>query len=308
VADLDSTYIYLYLHGYLVLPRGPYVHACAQHASPAWQHGAAKWQWRDLLNRPAGSVPQLRQTSFAAIPVVMEAAPAPLQTLQEQLPALQALESVRSVTGPTPAALVPHFIVPPGSKTPVGVGVPSGTAWDWDVSSAVGPPLRPETDGPWEIEVRLDGPDRTAYSHPVRLRLTVGPDYPQTAPVVRFASIVHHFMLQKARPHEMLEQYMNAVVADEGADHSLAGTVEAVLTFLATPLHPCDHCDTNYKAVGQQNHERWQSIENYTPLRRHPRLFEPSTFLRPEDLAPPFRCGARARVPRRQPGQPKVAP
>ena len=171
----------------------------------------------------------------------------------------------------------------------MGVGVPSGAKWDETPGSAIGPPPRPDADGPWEIEVTFDGPDRSAYSHPIYIRLTVGSDYPSTAPSVRFASIVHHFMLQKARPHDMLQQYMEAVVADERKEHSLAGTLEAVLTFLATPLHPCDHCDTSYKTVAQENHERWQAIENYVPLRRHPRLFEPSTFAQSDDFAPPFR-------------------
>lgn len=221
----------------------------------------------------------------------MEAAPAALQAVEAQLPALQALESVCSVSGILPCPLVPYFAIVPGShsKTPVGIGVPSGAKWDENPATAVGRPPCPETDGPWEMEVVFNGPDRSAYSHPIRLRLTIGPDYPQSAPSVRFASIVHHFMLQKARPHEMLEQYMDAVIADEGTEHSLVGTMEAVLTFLATPLHPCEHCDTNYKAAAQQNHERWQAIENYEPLRRHPRLFDPSTFVQLDDFAPTFR-------------------
>ena len=87
----------------------------------------------------------------------------------------------------------------------------------------------------------------------------------------------------------MLEQYMEAVAADKDKEHSLASALEAVVTFLGTPLHPCDHCDANYKAVAQENHERWQAIEGYKPLRRHPRLFDPTTFVQPDDFAPAFR-------------------
>ena len=221
---------------------------------------------------------------------IMEAPPAALQAVEAQLPALRALEFVRSVRGPNPSLLVPRFAVVPGStQDPVGVGMPSGARWDEDPASAVGPPLRPEADGPWEIEVTFDGPDGSAYSHPIRIRLTVGTDYPRTAPALRFESIVHHFMLQNARPHDMLEQYMESVVAAEGKEHSLAGALEAVVTFLTVPLHPCDHCESNYKVVAQQNHERWQAIESYELQRRHPRLFDPSTFVLPDDLAPPFR-------------------
>ena len=33
--------------------------------------------------------------------------------------------------------------------------------------------------------------------------------------------------------------------AKAGGQHSLAATLDAVLTFLRTPLHPCEHCDTS---------------------------------------------------------------
>ena len=255
-------------------------------------HDARREQVRFRRAR-AGEPPRARVGAQGpgqpALDMEAATAPAALRAVEEQLPALRALQSVRGVRGPRPCPLVPHFVIVPGSKVPVGVGVPSGAKWDETPGSAIGPPPRPDIDGPWEIEITFDGPDRSAYSHPICIRLTVGSDYPHTAPSVRFASIVHHFMLQKARPHDMLQQYMEALVADEHKEHSLAGTLEAVLTFLATPLHPCDHCDTNYKTVAQENHERWQAIENYVPLRRHPRLFEPSTFVQSDDFAPPFR-------------------
>ena len=105
-------------------------------------------------------------------------------------------------------------------------------------------------------QVEIDGPERSAYSHPIKLRLLVPSEFPAAAPAVRFASIIHHFMSQKHSPHEMLEQYIDAVAAAEAeGEHTLAATVEAVMTFLSTPLHPCDHCDANYKATAQQNHE-----------------------------------------------------
>ena len=82
---------------------------------------------------------------------------------------------------------------------------------------------------------------------------------------------------------------MEAVAAAEaGGQHSLAATLDAVLTFLRTPLHPCEHCDTNYKIVGQQNHERWSAIEAYMPQRRHPWLFDPTTCWADDSFDPRF--------------------
>jgi hypothetical protein len=126
---------------------------------------------------------------------------------------------------------------------------------------------------------------------------------------VRFGSIVHHFMVGNGSRgdgsmHDMFFEYLahlaaappmtgltestsiNTFLSDDDDEqpgkpgapqgYSLALVVGAVEHFLRQPLHPCDHCNRQYRQAAQQNHERWVAIEAYTPLRRHPLLFDPA--------------------------------
>ena len=154
-------------------------------------------------------------TSGAAADGPEEERPPPpaLAAVRSQLAGLEALECVRAVSGPRPVPLMARVtLAKEGGGAPVVVGGPSGSDWDWTPGSAVGPPLDPDGErASWELELEIDGPARSAYSHPVTLRLTVDCDFPTSAPAVRFKTIVHHFMLSKHMPHDMLEQYMEAV-------------------------------------------------------------------------------------------------
>mmetsp|Transcript_30410 Transcript_30410/g.51238 ORF Transcript_30410/g.51238 Transcript_30410/m.51238 type:complete len:463 (+) Transcript_30410:273-1661(+) len=135
---------------------------------------------------------------------------------------------------------------------------------------------RGSKDGPWQVDVYLNGPVGGPYHTPEgnRVRLEFSSDYPKKCPTIEFMSIIHHMHLDKR--HQPQQPFFDTLKKTYDKNYEIANLLEALGEFFKGPFEHeyREAIAKKWKLIAEYNKERTDSIEAYRLLRKHPQLFD----------------------------------